>query len=108
MEFSQPQKDKITNMITKGDKMEVIAKAIGGTCTWQDIQEFCWATGYMSWQGSKRMISSRLAKFKTASRQPDRVRLAKEIDDSASYLYYCAKEMRSRLVAVEKALRQIK
>lgn len=107
MEFTTRQKDKITHMITKGEKMDKIAAEIGKNCTWQDIQEFCWETGYMSWQGAKKMISNRLKRFETATTQSDRKKLAKEIDESVSYLYYCAKEMRSRIIAVEKALKQI-
>lgn len=107
MNFTDRQKTKITHMITKGEKMDRIAKEIGGNCTWQDIQQFCWETGYMSWQGSKKMISTRLKRFETAGRQSDRKQLAKDIDEAVSYLYYCAKEMRSRIVAVEKALKHI-
>ena len=94
-------------MITKGEKMETIAKAIGGKCTWKDIQRFCWQTGYMSWRGSKKMISNRLKRFETAGKQAERKELAKEIDESVSYLYYCTKEMRHRIIAVEKALKHI-
>ena len=107
MEFGKRQKGKIIHMITKGEKMDKIAAEIGGNCTWQDIQEFCWESGYMSWQGSKKMISSRLRRFETATTQSERKRLGKEIDESVSYLYYCAKEMRSRIKAIEKALKQI-
>ena len=107
MDFSKRQKDKIIHMITKGERMDIIATEIGGNCTWQDIQEFCWETGYMSWQGSKRMISSRLKRFVTATTQIERKKLAEEIDESVSYLYYCAKQMRVRIVAVEKALQKI-
>ena len=94
-------------MITKGEKMEAIAKVIGGNCTWHEIQQFCWESGYMSWQGSKRMISTRLKQFKMAGKQEDRIALAGEINEAVSYLYYCAKEMRSRIVAIEKALKHI-
>jgi hypothetical protein len=107
MDFTDRQKTKIIHMITNGEKIEKIAKEVGGNCTWQDIQQFCWETGYMSWQGSKKMISNRLKQFQTAGKQADRKRLANEIDESVSYLYYCAKEMRSRIVAVEKALKHI-
>ena len=107
MNFSDKQKTKITHMITKGAKIDAIAKAIGGNCTWPDIQQFCWETGYMSWQGSKKMISTRLKRFVNATTQSERKKLAKEIDESASYLYYCAKEMRTRIIAVEKALKLI-
>ena len=107
MNFSEKQKTKITHMITKGEKMDAIAKAVGGKCTWQDIQQFCWETGYMSWQGSKKMISNRLRRFANATSQAEKKNLAKEIDESVSYLYYCAKEMRTRIVAVEKALKRI-
>ena len=107
MDFTDKQKTKIIHMITKGERMHAIAKEIGGNCTWQDIQQFCWESGYMGWQGSKRMISNRLTRFKAAGTQAERVRLATEIDEAVSYLYYCAKEMRSRIVAVEKALKHI-
>ncbi|NQT84229.1 hypothetical protein HQ563_14470 [bacterium] len=108
MQFTDRQKDKIQYMITKGEKMHTIAREVGGTCTWQDIQEFCWATGAMSWQGSKTMISNRLKRFKTATKQPEREQLAREIDQSVSYLYYCAKEMRKRILGVEEALDKTK
>ena len=107
MNFNDKQKRKITHMITKGEKMDTIAEAIGHHCRWQDIQRFCWETGYMSWQGSKKMISNRLKRFAIATTQAERKKLAQEIDNSASYLYYCAKEMRTRIVAVEKAVKQI-
>ncbi len=107
MGFTDRQKTKIIQMITKGEKMHAIAEEIGGNCTWQDIQQFCWESGYMGWQGSKRMISNRLKRFKAAGKQAERIRLATEIDEAVSYLYYCAKEMRSRIVAVEKALKHI-
>ena len=107
MDFTDKQKTKITRMITRGEKMDTIAREIGGNCTWQDIQQFCWESGYMSWQGSKKMISNRLNRFKAAGTQAERERLAKEIDDAVSYLYYCAKEMRSRIVEIEKALKHI-
>lgn len=108
MQFTDRQKDKIEHMITKGDKMDTIAREVGGNCTWQDIQEFCWETGAMSWQGSKKMISNRLKRFKTASKQSERETLASEIHKSVNYLYYCAKQMRERIVAVESALKKIK
>ena len=108
MQFNDRQKQKIEHMITKGDKMESIAREIGGNCNWQDIQEFCWETGAMSWRGSKKMISNRLKRFKTATTQADREKLSVEIGASVHYLYYCAKQMRERIVAVEKALQKIK
>ena len=107
VDFTDKQKTKIIQMITKGEKMETIAKVIGRNCTWQEIQQFCWESGYMSWQGSKRMISTRLNRFKTAGTQAEREKLAEEIDDAVSYLYNCAREMRSRIVAIEKALKHI-
>ncbi|OGO04822.1 MAG: hypothetical protein A2Y91_06100 [Chloroflexi bacterium RBG_13_54_8] len=108
MQFSDKQKKKIERMIMKGEKMEAIAKEIGGSCTWQDIQEYCWDSGAMSWQGSKKMITNRLNKFKTTTIQADRQQLADEIDESVSYLYYCAKQMRERILAVENALQKIR
>ena len=39
MKFSTTQKTKITHMITKGEKMDEIAKQIGGTCNWLDIRK---------------------------------------------------------------------
>jgi len=108
MSFSKKQKEKIEHMIMKGEKMDKIAKEIGGNCTWQDIQQYCWDSGAMSWQGSKKMISTRLKKFKTATTQANRELLAEEIDESVSYLYYCAKQMRERIMAVEHALQKIK
>jgi hypothetical protein len=108
MDFSDRQKEKIIHMITKGETMDTIAREIGGSCTWQDIQQFCWQTGAMSWQGSKKMISNRLKRFKIATKQDEREKLAKEIDESMSYLYYCAKQMRERIVAIEQALKKIK
>lgn len=107
MKFTDKQKRKITHMITKGEKMHRIAEEVGGNCTWQDIQQFCWETGFMSWQGSKKMISNRLKRFVGATTQTERNKLAAEIDDSVGYLYYCAKQMRERVVAVEKALQKI-
>ncbi len=107
MQFSEKQKTKIIHMITKGEKMQKIAEAIGGNCTWEDIQQFCWETGYMSWQGSKKIVSNRLKRFALAGTKAEREKLAKEIDKATSYLYYCAKEMRTRIVAVEKALKHI-
>jgi len=107
MDFNDKQKTKIIQMITKGEKMHAIAREIGGDCAWQDIQRFCWESGDMSWQGSKRMISNRLNRFKAAGTQAERKRLATEIDEAVSYLYYCAKEMRSRIVAIEKDLKHI-
>jgi hypothetical protein len=108
MNFTKDQETTIEHMITKGDKMEAIAQAIGKGCTWQDIQEYCWANGAMSWQGSKKMISNRLKRFRTTSRQEDREQLAGEIADAVNYLYNCAKQMRSRILEVEKALKKIK
>ena len=107
MDFTDRQKAKITKMITRGERMEAIANEIGGNCTWQDIQRFCWESGDMSWQGSKKMISNRLNRFKAAGTQAERERLATEIDEAVSYLYYCAKGMRNRIVAIEKALKHI-
>ena len=107
MDFTDRQKTKITQMITRGEKMDAIAQVIGGNCTWQDIQQFCWESGYMSWRGSKMMISIRLKRFKAAGTQAERERLAAEIDEAVNYLYYCAKEMRSRIVTIEKALKHI-
>lgn len=108
MQFTDREKKKIEPMIMKGEKMEAIAQEIGGNCTWQDIQRYCWEIGAMSWQGSKKMISNRLKRFKTATTQAEREKLADEIDQSLSYLYYCAKQMRERIIAVEAALRKIK
>ncbi|MCH8968183.1 MAG: hypothetical protein IIA66_03580 [Planctomycetes bacterium] len=61
----------------------------------------------MSWQGAKKIVSNRLKSFALAGTKTERQKLAKEIDEATSYLYYCAKEMRTRIVAVEKALKQI-
>ncbi len=61
----------------------------------------------MAWQGSKRIISNRLKRFANATTQAERKKLASEIDQSVSYLYFCAKEMRTRIIAVEKALKNI-
>ena len=108
MQFTDRQREKIEHMIMKGEKMDAIAQEIGGNCTWQDIQQYCWESGAMSWQGSKKMISNRLKKVKTATTQGERERLSAEIDESVSYLYYCAKQMRERILAVETALRKIK
>lgn len=107
MPFSDREKTKIIHMITNGEKMHKIAQAIGRNCTWQDVQQFCWVTGYMSWQGSKTMVSNRLKRFALARTKREREKLAKEIDEATSYLYYCAKEMRTRIIAVEKALKHI-
>ena len=108
MTFTDKQKEKIEQMIMKGEKMENIAKEIGGNCTWQDIQQYCWESGAMSWQGSKTMISNRLKRFRDATKQANREQLADEIEKSVSYLYYCAKQMRERIMAVERALQKIK
>ena len=107
MKFTDRQQDKIVHMITKGERMDKVAAEIAGNCTWQDIQQFCWETGYMSWQGSKKMISNRLKRCFTATTQNERKKLAEEIDESVSYFYYCAKQMRARIVAVEKALQKL-
>ena len=107
MQFTNKQKKKIEDMITKGETMDTIAKMIGGDCTWQEIQAYCWESGWMTWQGSKKIISNRLKRFKLASTQGERERLAAEIDDYVSYLYYCAKQMRNRIKSVEKALQKI-
>jgi hypothetical protein len=103
MKFTSDQAAKIANLINKGEKFHVIAKKLGGGCTWQDIQAFCWQTGEMSWQGSKKMISSRLKKLPTATTRPAREQLAKEIAERVDYLYYCAKDMKERLDTFEKA-----
>lgn len=108
MTFVDKQKEKIEHMIMKGEKMEKIAKEIGGNCTWQDIQRYCWESGAMSWQGSKKMISNRLKKFQIATKKAYREQLANEIKNSVSYLYHCAKQMRKRIMAVEHALQKIK
>jgi len=108
MDFMDREKEKIEQMIMKGDKMEAIAQQIAGKCTWQDIQHYCWESGAMSWRGSKMMISNRLKRFKTATTQAEREKIADEIDQSVSYLYYCAKQMRERILAIEGALRKIK
>lgn len=108
MQFSDRQKEKIEQMIMNGEKMETIAREIGGGCTWQDIQKYCWESGAMSWQGSKKMISNRLKGFKTATTQSRREQLAAEIGRSVNYLYYCAKQMRQRILEVEQALQKIK
>lgn len=108
MTFTGKQKEKIKHMIMKGERMKKIAKEIGVNCTWQDIQRYCWESGAMSWQGSKKMISNRLKKFKNATTQASREQLANEIKDSVSYLYYCVKQMRELIKSVESALQKMK
>ena len=103
MQFTDVQAAQIAGMINKGEKFYVIAKKIGKGCTWQDIQAFCWQTGEMSWRGSKKMISSRLNRLPTASTRQEREQLASEIAKRVDYLYNCAKAMKDRLDALEKA-----
>lgn len=107
MAFTTKQMVEIEHLITKGEKLDAIAEKIGGSCTWKEIQAFCWESGATSWQGSKKMISNRLKRLKTATTQSEREKLAKEIGEKADYLYYCAKEMRKRIQAVEKALQKM-
>jgi hypothetical protein len=102
MEFTNEEQDKIANLITKGEKFQVIAKKIGGGCSWQDIQAFCWQSGNMSWQGSKKMISSRLKKLATAGTRAEREQLAAAIRERVDYLYYCARGMKEKIDAFEK------
>src|SRR5438067_438666 len=102
MQFTDTQAAQIVSMINKGEKFYVIAKKIAGGCTWQDIQAFCWQTGEMSWQGSKKMISSRLKKLPTATTKQEREQLGQEIAQRVDYLYYCAKDMKDRLDQYER------
>jgi len=88
--------------------MHDISQAIGGGCTWKDIQEYCWQSGSMSWQGSKKIISNCLKKFPTAGTADERKALAAKIDERARYLYYLGKEMRDRVLEFEKAFEKIK
>ncbi len=108
MKFTSVQKSKIESLIKKGQTMHTIATTIGGGCTWTDIQEYCWQSGTMSWQGSKKIISNSLKKFQTAGTAAERGKLADRIDEQVAYLYYLGKEMRDRLVEVEKALDKIR
>lgn len=108
MTFSESQKAKVESLIKKGEAMYNIAQAIGGGCTWKDIQEYCWQSGTMSWQGSKKIISNCLKKLPTAGTADERRALAIKIDGQAKYLYYLGKEMRDRVLEVEKALEKLK
>jgi hypothetical protein len=103
MEFTQEQQDKIANLITSGNKFQLVAKKIGGGCTWQDIQAFCWQSGNMSRQGSKKMVSSRLKKLANAGTRAEREQLTAEIKERVDYLYYCARDMKDKIRAFEKA-----
>jgi len=106
MEFTKEEQETIVKLIRKGARFDKIVTAVGGHCSWQDIQAFCWQTKEMSWQGSKGMISRRLTKLEHAGKKEDRVRLASEIDERVSYLYNCAKEMKARLDEVEKFMKK--
>ena len=103
MTFTLEEEDKIANLINKGEKFQVIAKKVGRGCTWQDIQAFSWESGNMSWQGSKKMISSRLKRLATAGTRAEREKIATEIKERVDYLYYCARDMKDKLAAFEKA-----
>jgi hypothetical protein len=106
--FNETQKAKIESLIKRGETMYSVAQAIGAGCTWKDIQGYCWQNGPMSWQGSKKIISNSLKKFPTAGTEDERKVLAARIDEQVGYLYYLGKEMRNRLLEVEKALEKLK
>ncbi len=108
MEFTQEEQKKIIGLIKKWNRFDKIAKAIGGHCSWQDIQEFCWKTKQWSWQGSKKMITTRLKKLRTATKQEYRGALTEEIDERVNYLYNCAKEMKARIDDFEKFISKYK
>jgi len=107
MQFTDDQAAQIVGMINRGEKFYVIARKIGKGCTWQDIQAFCWQKGEMSWQGSKRMISTRLNRLPTAGQREEGERLAEEIRQRVHYLYHCAKAMKDRLDVLEKAVAKV-
>lgn len=108
MNFSESQKKKRESMIKKGKTMYEIAESIGGGCTWTDIQGYCWQSGTMSWQGSKKIISNALKKLPSAGTAVERTKLVEKIDTQVRYLYYLGKEMRDRIAEVEKALEKIR
>jgi hypothetical protein len=108
MEFTPQEQESIIALIKKGDRFDKVAKAIGGHCTWQDVQAFCWQTKQWSWQGSKKVISTRLQSLRSATKREDRENLAAEIDERVSYLYNCAKEMKARIDEIEKFLAKYK
>jgi hypothetical protein len=103
MNFTPEEEQKIANLINKGEKFQVIAKKIGRGSTWQDIQAFSWQSGNNSWQGSKKMISSRLKRLATAGTRAEREQITKEIKGRVDYLYNCARDMKDKLGAFEKA-----
>ncbi|MEI6614664.1 MAG: hypothetical protein WCL37_07185 [Chrysiogenales bacterium] len=107
MVFNELQKQKIESLIKKGVSMYAIAQAIGGNCTWTDIQIYCWQTGKMSWLGSKRIITNSLNKLTTATTENERKKLAETINKNVKYLYYLGKEMRNRVVEITKLLKKI-
>ena len=87
--------------------MYAIAQAIGGNCTWTDVQVYCWQTGKMSWQGSKTIITNSLKKLPTATTEKERKDLAETIKKNVNYLYYLGKGMRGRVVEITKLLKKI-
>jgi len=106
MEFTKQEQEMIVKMINKGERFNRIAEKLGGHCSWQDIQTFCWQAKQMSWQGSKNMIARRLKRLELAGQKQERVKLVTEIDDRVNYLYNCAKEMKARLDEVEKFMKK--
>jgi hypothetical protein len=108
MKFTDEQRRKIDSLVKKGTPMWKIADLIGNGCRWTDIQAHCWETGTMSWQGSKRIVSNGLRKMAASNCAKERQELSVKIDEQVKFLYYLGKEMRDRLVNVEKAIDKLK
>jgi len=105
MALTTQQQETIDSMIMAGKTFDPVTKELGGNVTWVDIQRYTWESGNMSWQGSMKMISTRLKKLRTATKERERANLAEEIRARAKYLYNCVKAMRGKLEKIKKAVK---
>ena len=105
MALTKQQQETIDRMIMAGKTFDAVAKELGGNVSWVDIQQYAWESGNMSWQGSMKMISTRLKKLRTATKESERVKLGNEVQARAKYLYNCAKAMRDKLEKIEKVMK---
>ncbi|MCB9357514.1 MAG: hypothetical protein H6505_02985 [Calditrichaeota bacterium] len=86
----------VIEMITQGETFDKIAAKLDNKHNWTVIQEYCWSTDKMSWQGSKKMISNRTKKL-SANASREQLVMLQEIDQRVQYLYNCAKAMKQKL-----------
>ena len=104
--FTARQKKRIEKMAREGRSFGDIVYALTKSYDrYAEVQQHCWSSGCLNWQGAKKMISLRLKRLPQKRMSKDeRKRLIQEIQEYVDYLYYCGRDLQKKVRAARRAL----